>query len=268
MTKGENRQQCPMTGVNLFANLDLLQGEAGGNANLAAKAQAAMVAANTAKRRREEDVESDGESVNSHSINMKTRVYKSGLGVKSGQRVRYQIEWAHHWLGKEFEANPVAFNQMRLGQYLMGEADIILNCAKPEEIRARLRLMCRIGYWQTKNDWIAARNVYAAIMRGLETGREDWNFDIRDYEDMLGTSVARQGGVVKDEILVKKPREVFFCGPYQRGECDVDSLHYATIGADGSQNWFIISAPHACSRKARRLHIQMGDQDALDQKYD
>ena len=67
----------------------------------------------------------------------------------------------------------------------MGESDIILNCNKPEEIRARLRLMCRMGYWQTKYDWSSARNVYAAILQGIETGREDWQFNSHDYEDIL-----------------------------------------------------------------------------------
>ena len=102
--------------------------------------------------------------------------------------MRYEVEWAHHWLGKEYDANPISFNQMKIGQNIMGEADIILNCSKPEEMRARLNLMRRMGYWQVKYDWTAARNVYAAILRGIETGRESWNFDIKDYEDMLGAS--------------------------------------------------------------------------------
>ena len=48
MSKNENRQQCQVTGMNLFSNLEAIQGEAG--TELAAKAQAAMVATNTMKR--------------------------------------------------------------------------------------------------------------------------------------------------------------------------------------------------------------------------
>ena len=121
-----------------------------------------------------------------------------------GKKVIYDVEWAHHWVGKEYDANPLAFNQMKIGQYIMGEAEIVLNCSKPEEIRARLRLMRRMGYWQTKYDWVSARNIYAAILRGVETGREDWGFDIRDYEDMLSTPVTRQNIVVKEDRQGKK----------------------------------------------------------------
>lgn len=233
-----------MTGVNVLANLELLQGEGSAGVDLAAKAQAAMVAANNAKRRHEEGAESDGESAHSNfSHNNKNRKLTSGYGIRSGQKVRYEIEWAHHWLGKEFEANPVAFNQMKMGQYLMGESDIILNCAKPEEIRARLKLMCRMGYWQIKHNWVSARNIYAAIMRGLETGREDWNFDMPEYEDMLMTTSVKQQSSVKEEKTVRKGRDTYFCRPYQWRECDLDSLHMASLGPEGVERM----VHHVCS---------------------
>ena len=81
----------------------------------------------------------------------------------------------------------------------MGEADIILNCVKPEEMRARLSLMRRIGYWQIKYEWSSIRNVYAAIMRAIETGRENWNFDIKDYEDILTSIPARPTTAMREE---------------------------------------------------------------------
>ena len=57
MTKKDNRVPCHMTGVNMFAGLENLQGvgETLGQVDLAAKAQAAMIAATSAKRKLEEE---------------------------------------------------------------------------------------------------------------------------------------------------------------------------------------------------------------------
>ena len=115
--KQDNQQPCQATGVNLFANLETVHGNTVG-AELAAKAQVAMAAAHGVKRQREDDAESEGKSVHSHashnSCKVKHKKLQSGISVKSGQKVRYEVEWAHHWLGKEYDANPVSFNQMRV----------------------------------------------------------------------------------------------------------------------------------------------------------
>ena len=78
--------------------------------------------------------------------------------------MKVEVEWAHHWLGKEFEANPVMFNQMKLGHYMSGEAAILLQCDHPLEFRARLGLMQKLGYWAAKHEWPTVRNIYAAIL--------------------------------------------------------------------------------------------------------
>ena len=192
MTRDENRHTCHVTGVNMYANLEALQANCVTGVNLAAKAQAAMAAAEAAnlKRKLDDEVESEGELIKLQlSVNTKKsrgdQAKRSGLTSKQPSKIRFEVEWVHHWLGKEYEANPIPFNQIKLGHYLMGEADILLRCQKPEEFRARLKLMKRLGYWQVKYDWPCTHNIYAAVMRGIETGRETWGFDLRDYEDIL-----------------------------------------------------------------------------------
>ena len=169
MAKGENRKTCHVTGVNFFTSLDTLQGDGATGVDLAAKAQTAMIAAMAEKRGLDRDDESEGESIHSHIS--KKHKFTSGMAVKTAHKIKYEVEWAHHWLGKEFQANPLQFNQIKLGHYIMGEAEILSRCTKPEEFQARLRLMRKLGYWQQKFDWPAARNVYAAVMHGIETGR-------------------------------------------------------------------------------------------------
>ena len=145
----------------------------------------------------------------------------------------------------------------------MGEADIILNCSKPEEIRSRLRLMHRIGYWQTKYEWGLVRNIYAAIMRGIETGREDWSFDLKGYEDMLTINTLQQSA--KDE-RPKRPRDIFYCGPYQCGDCQQDSPHLAKI-ANESLERFVYHVCSTClAKEGKKLNHQSNSPGCLQYK--
>ena len=146
MTKTDNQKLCPILGVNMFGGLEAIQGT-GNEVDLVAKAQNAMMAAATAKRKREEGEDSEGESVNSILSKKKNINLRSGLAPVAAHKVKMEVEWAHHWLGKEFEANPVSFNQIKLGHYMAGESEILLHCNRPEEFRARLKLMSKIGYW-------------------------------------------------------------------------------------------------------------------------
>ena len=247
MAKGDNRQVCPTTGVNMWANLEAIQGDGATGINLAAKAQTAMLAATAEKRRRLDGEESEGESIHSGSSHLSKhkKPKKSGLAIRSTHKTVVEVEWAHHWLGKEFEANPVPFNQLKLGHYIMGEANILLGCVKPEEFKGRLKLMKKLGYWQIKFDWPSARNVYAAILRGIEVGRESWDFDLRDYEDMLipatmGTQHGMGGG---SRDRQRKGRDAYFCAGYQKGECALEPPHPASVGNDGIERMVL----HVCS---------------------
>ena len=62
--------------------------------------------------------------------------------------------------------------------------------------------MRKMGYWQTKHDWGSVCNIYAAIMKGLETGREDWNFDTKEYEDMLSSVTPRAGINTREDRML------------------------------------------------------------------
>ena len=204
--------------------------------DLAAKAQLAVTAAN---KRMLEEVDPDSEGEYSHYYH-RSKKLQSGLNVKVAHKVKVETEWAHHNLGREFEANPVGYNQLKLGQYMMGEAEIILSCRNPVEKQCRLVLMKKIGYWQYKYDWPTAQNIYAAILRAIETQKASWeNLDIREYEDMLGTVRNREEG----SKGVKRVRDTFFCAAYQKGECKEDSPHTARVGTDGPERF----VHHICS---------------------
>ena len=41
-----------------------------------------------------------------------------------------------------------------------------------------------MAYWQFKNDWLSVCNVYAALLRAIETGKHDWSIDPNIFKDM------------------------------------------------------------------------------------
>ena len=130
MTKTDNQKLCPISGVNMFGGLEAIQGT-GNDVDLVAKAQNAMMAAAAAKRKREEGEGSEGESVNSILSKKKKINLRLRLALVAAHKVKVEVEWAHHWL----EANPVSFNQIKLGHYMAGESEILLHCDRPEEFR-------------------------------------------------------------------------------------------------------------------------------------
>ena len=235
MANPDNTTACSTTGVNMFANLETINQP--GGTDLVAKAQMVTAAASAPKRPHEENPDSDGE----YNVPSKSRKLQSGLTIKTAHRVRVETEWAHHNLGREFEANPVAFNQLKLGQYMLGEAEIMINCKDPVEIKFRLNMMRRLAYWQHKYDWPSARNVYAAVLRCIEVGKETWSsLNLREFEEMLvhaRQEPAQSGG------RPKKTRDTYFCSAFQRGECGLNSPHQAKVGIEGPERL----VHHICS---------------------
>ena len=238
MAQGQNTTSCTASGVNIYANLDTIQDP--GSANLAAKAQMATAAALTSKRTMEDmDPDSEGEL---NPFLARPKKLQSGLNVRVAHKVKVEIEWAHHNMGREFEANPVPFNQLKLGQYMLGEAEILLSCKNGAEINSRLMLMRKIGYWQYKYDWPTARNIYAAVLRCIETGKVTWeSLDIREFEDMLVS--VRGHADNQTQRTQRRNRDAFYCAAYQKGDCTQDSPHLARVGADGPER----SVIHVCS---------------------
>ena len=68
MNRPENRKQCQVTGVDMFTGLDALQIEGARGMDLAAKAQAAMIAVVATKRKCDDGEQSEGESIQSRNI--------------------------------------------------------------------------------------------------------------------------------------------------------------------------------------------------------
>lgn len=229
MTKDKNRAECPNTGVNRFKNLELIDPTQ--EHLLQLKTQEALRAAAMDIDLGDDD---DGE------LCFKKKNLKSGLDAKANHKVRVEIEWAHNNLGREFEANPLSINQVKFEHYVTGEARLIALCDSEGERRARAKTLARLAYWRLKFDWPQVRNVYAAAMRDLETGRETWNtINIEAYKEMLeGFKLSKEDN---EKPTKKKAKDAWFCAAYQKGECKIDANHWAKVGEE--QRW----VQHICA---------------------
>lgn len=210
---------CPITGVNKLKNLQLI--EKTGGVDLTKKTQDAIDLA----RRNLQEGDTMGECLTS-----KSKRLQSGLEAKTAQKIRCEVDWAQHNLGREFEANSVAANQMRYEHYVLGESNIIRMCTDAVEQERRLEVMGKISYWRLKYDWALARNIYIAILRDLELGHGTWGtLDITVYKEMLEGN--RIMGVAEGQPR-KKSRDTWFCAAYQKGECKMEAPHMARVGLE------------------------------------
>ena len=81
------------------------------------------------------------------------------------------------------------------------------------------------------------------ILRGIETACETWNFDPREYaSDMLTANNNVKQNVGRREEQ-RRPRDVFYCATFQRGECNLDAPHMAKIREGGQERM----VHHVCS---------------------
>lgn len=222
MVDPANRYSCLRSGVSKLKNLELIEDPT--KMDLTRKTEQAIAMA--LQHCQEEDGE--GESL------CKKRKLQSGLDLKSSHKVKVEVEWAQHNMGREFEANPLSVTQMRFEHYVLGEVNIIRECKQQEQVEKRLCLLARIAYWRIKYDWPLARNIYVALLRDIEVGRYSWaDVDLNIYKEMLeGNRIGGGNMPTKEEASKRRPRDVWFCAAYQKGECKMESPHSARIGQD------------------------------------
>lgn len=219
MMDSTNTFVCPQSGVNKLKNLELIDNP--DTLDLTKKTQKAIAAAMS--NLREEDT--DGEC-------FKKRKLQSGLELKSSHKVRTEVEWAQHNLGREFEANPISIGQMKFEHYVLGEINIIAECRNVVEVEKRVSMLAKITYWRLKYDWPLARNIYVAALRDVEVGRRSWeDFDVLSYKEMLeGNRIS--GGGPREDQQKRRYRDTWFCAAYQKNECKQDPPHMARVGQE------------------------------------
>ncbi len=201
-------------------------------------------------RRAADSSSSDSDSDCDQGMTRRSKKIRSGMNAKAGSRVQSPKIWPHIDLDFQYVATPVKFAELSLEQLVAGEAKTTLNCTVSDEVQGQLRLLAKVCYWQLlTKDWPKVRSLYAAVMRGVETGEMMWDGSWERYEYMSLSSKASVPGA--DDK--RKKGDNLFCKAYQKDDCSLQPPHKSWIG--GFRSWSHTFVPSVGNKTRRDILI-------------
>ena len=186
---------------------------------------------------------------------MESGTVKSGKYVKSHIKLKKQEQWPHLNVMRKY-VKRTSFEQLDFETFVAGESRTILLMGNDKEARARLGLLCKVAHWLCRSrDWVQIRGLYEAILESIELGEEDWFSDFSHYEMMVTC--------YKGEKITEKKRpeklEIYWCKPYQKGNCNEKSPHMMSLRPDEPP----VPVIHCCAiclqKDGKRMEHPEGD---------
>ena len=162
---------------------------------------------------------------------------KSGLVVKSTEKVVNPQSFPHNFLQYEYVSKDIEFKQLNFKLFVAGELEIINNfCKDKHEKQGRLKLLKKIAYFSSTYQWASVLDFYAAWLRQIELGRKSWKDDPQVLENIIlsGHTLSKEFRLGNFKQFGNKPQtakdSVWFCVKYQRNKCEyTKSPHPAMI---------------------------------------
>jgi len=187
----------------------------------------------------ESQSESDRESV--HRIK-KDKRRKSGIAIKSQDKVKCAQRYPHTYLRYEFVSKNISFEDLELNLFIAGELEIISDSqTNRTERKGRLELLKRILYLSLSYEFEGLKCYYAAVLREIELGKKKWSDEFQYLEiAILNRFLIKSHGSIKRnsnvnfktrkaENPLKEESTVWFCASYQRNKCQHKTDHTAVV---------------------------------------
>jgi hypothetical protein len=164
---------------------------------------------------------------------------RSGIRVKSSDKVRYPQIWPQSMLQFQFVNKSVRYNDLDFNLFVAGELETILaqSISKTEK-HGRLELLKKIAYHSTIYPFDVLRDLYAACLRQIETGNASWADDQTQLETtVLSRRFVEGGKSDKSDRVVSSKRgesgrsiaegnvKTLFCSLFQSDKCKEVSPH-------------------------------------------
>lgn len=204
-----------------------------------------------------------------HSIKSEEKL-RSGMMEKSSTNVKTKLVWPQKQLGYRYIQEPLSFNQLTFDHLVVGEIATVRNCTDSNEIKHRLRLLERVGYWKLRGaEWPQIRAFYAAILAGIEADEFGWEVDYGEFESMIIDKPLASAAIKPDRRNVYKTKnriDNWYCKEFNTEEgCSLEPGHIV-ITPKGDQK----AAAHICAKcwkikKVRKEHSECSSECPLRQ---
>ena len=160
---------------------------------------------------------------------------KSGLHKQAqDDRGNCEANWPHMQLRMEYGVRAPKFVDMNLSLFVAGELECVELAKDDRERSERIKLLKELMYQSGTYETRTILNAYAAWLRDIERGAVSWGDDYGRVIDPIFRRAPprdRRGGRMR-EAGSDRPAEksaVFFCAPYQKGKCKLESGHKGEI---------------------------------------
>ena len=103
---------------------------------------------------------------------------------KATASIEHKEVWPQKNLLEDLADAQMEFKQLQFEHFVAREVRTIEVCTEPEEIIGRLRLLRKMSYLRG-NRWNVIRTMYAAVIRSIETGENNWSSNFDRFENIL-----------------------------------------------------------------------------------
>lgn len=173
----------------------------------------------------------------------KSHKKKSGISVKSSDKVKFPQSWPHSHLQFEYVNKRVKFDDLDFKLFIAGELEIISEEGiSKSERKGRLNLLKKIVYYSSTYDFKGLKSFYAAWLREIELGKKSWSEDSQQIESAILTKHIRSQKTqfsnkrdfydkkdYSDKKTQSSEEKVWFCSAYQRNKCSFRADHMVVI---------------------------------------
>jgi len=161
---------------------------------------------------------------------------KSGIKVKSADKVVNPQSFPHNFLQFEYVSKDIEFKQLNFKMFVAGELEIINNfCKNRSEKEGRLKLLQKVAYFSSIYQWTSVLDIYAACLRLIELGRKFWTDDPQILETVMlsGHNLPKENRQANFKSASKNQtsskEHIWFCVKYQRNKCEQSISPHSTV---------------------------------------
>ncbi|CAG2194904.1 unnamed protein product [Mytilus edulis] len=199
------------------------------------------------------------------SSRKKSKKLKSGLKIKSADKVINPQSFPHNFLQYEYVSKDLEFKQLNFKMLVAGELEIINNfCKNKLEKEGRLKLLQKIAYFSSIYNWASVLEFYAAWLRLIELGRKTWSDDSQILENVMlsGQSLPKEVRQANFRSVSKNQNgkeQIWFCVKYQRNKCEHSNSTHTTVIRGITR-----TVHHICASCWQKEHIQKTHPECSD----
>lgn len=183
---------------------------------------------------------------------------KSGMNRKATDSVKKQLLWPHLLLQNSYVTSNLGFHDLTFPLFVAGELEILCSMLPSNasaEFLTRLEFLKTLAYEANSYPLKAVSEWYAAYLRRLELGHGKWGDSFYVPGQQILAKYTPKSDLKKKDFGKEGKSMVYFCGAFNKGNCDKKSPH------EGQIRGRAVKMEHICANcwqknKVKKFHAE------------